>query len=818
MKAVTLSSGALIVLDKEQSWLFGAPEGVAANIAAAGLEIPNILFTTSLRAPGYGKLGPVLRYKEAPLRMNGLSAMPKHHTHGTDYVIESADGNILFSERGDVSVEDTKPYTLAIIKNKHAAAGYGDNVIHWPWPDAEFNITHNTARLINKMELPEVPQEVITQSKEWTSEADIPSNLKTIDGTKLTVAQANYIAKIAKASGDEGKENWAIGISAFQKAHEVRDGKWVTKKPSVADKELVGVTNCMGDVVSMVATRRFGDVITAALHTAYNEIADRYFADGFLSQEERLQVAEAVGPALSIFRDSLPYELLTRDVTSGVTPVQNTLIDVTAMPVEETTTVTAYPEFEFSNDVPLPSADFTLHGDNPSVLPAFPNGVMKEQWLRTYKDDKGRSRWASVSSAAYWDKQGELFTTKAMDWAIDFAKFIGNKGTLRYKHVPGLDGGECDTQIRVGDFLFESGFFYDTPIGLAMERKLKEEPEKWQISLGLAFADGDVVNGQYQRACIVERTMTDRPALPITALSINTKEFDEMKILTEEELLTVAKELGRPLDEVKQMYDRAVSATGLFANKEELMTQFKAAQEIEDTPVTAEDLVPILEGLTMAEWKELKSALKEVDENHGEELVETVTKDDLVPVLEALDDDEWMELTQAIKECDRGDMGLMYATKEDLRDILRGLSLSDWRQLNWAIKAAKAPVEEEDDELMDEELMDEEAEETPAPVRKKTKSIDSARLDRLENMMTKQFEAITSLAGTVATTMAGTVPTRNVAVPNGNTFLTSQKEAGNQTAADEAIMRKLKALEDAVQSASPTNNLYDVFTSRQLNK
>lgn len=796
MRIALLSCGAMVIRTKEQSWLFGVPDGTKEALDQAGIEIPSVVFTTSLRSPGFGKLGkPVMAFKEQPLRMNGLQAEPIERKHGTDYVIKSADGSILFSERGDVSVEDTRGYSLAIVKNKHLANGYGDNVISWPWPEVEFHLKDG---LVTK-----ITSEV--KYKVWSEMEQVPDNLKKIDGTALSLDQANFIARVAKASaGDDGKENWAIAISSFKKSYIKKDGNWVRRKnlkelegmlhkysalfsakfpngindykyvndvdlsdnilivdsngitygvgfslnsdgsvefaPQTewvklhqtweviskqeagaideridqveanyrqqSDDDLVRCSTCkfyqsdggacelvtgfvleygvcdlwesneypenyttdtyvyMGEVVTYkeelrtsdgriagdhlivgdkkkvttwhlpvktdgkpdrslmgaaaaalthpngyrgnkyegpdkseairklvaiyrdekaklpkylkqsyerlkeynsiidrikalggradeiisiavaksepeayyvnfgdwaedttikavkdvlgsdieynseappdeskykiiwqygkrkelvevegpsseykIPVKRFGDIITAALHTAYNDTADHYFSEGYLSQDERLAVAQAVGPALTALRTNLPEELLNRDVT-------------------------------MCTNVPAKLKE---------LAPNVPDTI-EDSWLTVYKSDNDQWRWATISSIAVWDRQQELFSTKAMDWAIAFNKLIGNKGPLRYKHIPGMDGGMCDTQIRVGEVLFESGTFDDTPLGLAMRSKLKEEPGQWQISLGLAFAKGDIVNGYYNRAAIFERSMTKRPALPTTTI------------------------------------------------------------------------------------------------------------------------------------------------------------------------------------------------------------------------------------------------------------------------------------------------------------
>lgn len=573
MRAIILSKGALIISHKGESWLFGAPEGIKESIEAAGLEVPKVLFTTAQRAPGFGHLGPVLRYKEAPLRMNGMSATPIHHNHGTDYMIEVDGSKLLFSERGDVASGDTADYALAIIKNKHRGKDYGANVITWPWPDVEYNVQGDSAALLT---------EPVNQSiKEYSSMDDVPDNLKSLDDVPLTLAQANKIVEIAQASGDD-KENWAIGISTFKKGHEIKDGAWVVKVEK-SEKELV---NSVGTPGAVHAVKRFGDVITAALHTAYNDIADHYFAEGYLSQDERMEVAHAVGPALTALRDGLSKELMERDIT------------------------------------------YAIPARLKELAPDVPDNLTDGTWATVYKDDEGADRWASISSVAVWDNHDELFTEKAMDWAITFSKLIGDKGPLRYRHCPGLDGGKCDTQIRVGRFLFESGTFDDTPLGNRMKELYHENPDDWKISVGLAYAKPDLIDGVYQRAWIFERSMTQAPANDLTVFRI--KELTDMaaNMLTEEQLKAFADELKFDQAEVKLMFERAIQAGKTISTKEELTTTLKesgmgganATEDDEDEDeevVTKEDLVAVLSDLTETEWKEFEDALRTVIKAKG---------------------------------------------------------------------------------------------------------------------------------------------------------------------------------------------------------
>lgn len=587
MRIVILKEGSIVVSDKQESWLFGAPEGIKDALDKSGIEIPSVVFTTALRSPGIGHLNKaVLRFKEQPLRMNGLSALPLSRKHGTDYVVDSGDAKILFSERGDVSTEDTEGYHLAIIKNKHRADGLGDHVITWPWPDTEYLIqegvvTHQESSL----------KEIVEKDMVSKEEA----NYQAVGGTDAkSCANCAYYAnsKCSKVEGDIAPG----GISDL----------WVAKEETVEKESSIDLDSSDipldqdKEYVDGKPIPRIIDILTANLHKAYNDTSDHLFKLGYLSQDERLAVAGSIGDGLDAFRRTIgKEEFCERAVDKW--------------------------------DVEIP--------------------VYKET-IQVYKDSKGNDRWASISSVAMWDRQGEFFTTKAMDWAIAFSKLTGYKGPLRFKHVPGLDGGDCDTQFRIGDYLFESGTFRDNSVGNRMKEILKSSDE-YQISLGLAFAKEDLNNGLYQRAAIFERSMTKKPAVPVT--SIMTKEL-EMKIMTEEELKQAAEEFGMDLQEVKTMYERALASGNPLNSqglKEALKTSGLGAANVtndedddKEEGYTKEQMKEILESLSVAEFKELQGLIAEFKEEEPEE------EDDEEEDLEKLSPKDKMAALRAKKKED----------------------------------------------------------------------------------------------------------------------------------------------------------------------
>lgn len=608
MRVAILGCGAIVVREKEQEWLFGAPVGIKDELEKIGLEVPKYIFTTKLRSPGIGNLGPRVIFKEEPLRLNGFSATPVPHRHGTDYIIDSGDARILFSERGDVSSEDVNGFHLAIIKNKHRSDKFDDKVITWPWPDTEVIIKNSTIYPIEE------------SIKEWSSIEDIPSNLKKIDDVSLTVPQANFIAKIAKSTAEEeDDENWAIGISAFKKAYKKDGDKWV--KAEIVEKEKIDPVKKSDDkedelivVADSESVKEYDegkpiprilDILTADLHKAYNDCSDKLFKTGYLSQDERMKIASAIGSGLKAFRTDLSNEEFS------------------------TRRVNLY-------DMGNSHKEFLILKE---LIPNIPDNI-DEYWSTVYKDDKQIERWATISSVAVWDRQDELFTTKAMDWAINFAKLINYKGPLRFRHVPGLDGGDCDTQVRVGDFLFESGTFRDTPMGRKLKSKIKD-PE-YRISLGLAYAKEDIINNAYKRAAIFERSLTKQPAVPVTSV-ITYKEDITMNILTEAELKDIASELDMDYSEVKEMYEDALTGKKHpLALKEFKEVVYKAAnnggatvalddddeEDEEEMEYTKKDMKDILSNLSSEEFQSLKEMVAEVDieTSHKDESEDKVTQ------------------------------------------------------------------------------------------------------------------------------------------------------------------------------------------------
>ena len=72
----------------------------------------------------------------------------------------------------------------------------------------------------------------------YSSMGSVPANLKKMDGIPLTLAQVNWIARIADGIPEGQVDNpWAVAKAKFKKSFTKKDGKWVSKKDKGTDVE-----------------------------------------------------------------------------------------------------------------------------------------------------------------------------------------------------------------------------------------------------------------------------------------------------------------------------------------------------------------------------------------------------------------------------------------------------------------------------------------------------------------------------------------------------------------------------------------------------
>lgn len=150
-------------------------------------------------------------------------------------------------------------------------------------------------------------------------------------------------------------------------------------------------------------------------------------------------------------------------------------------------------------------------------------GTWRVKGFTVYKDARGRDRWVAVSSTAYRDRDGEIVSRQALKAAVARGDATGDRGPLRFWHVPGVDIGDCDYQATAQDgrLLVESGTFRRPDYAHA----LKARGAGYQVSIGFVHpASQPGPDGVFTDIAIFERSITPpgRASNPFT--SITTKE------------------------------------------------------------------------------------------------------------------------------------------------------------------------------------------------------------------------------------------------------------------------------------------------------
>jgi ribosomal protein S27AE len=101
------------------------------------------------------------------------------------------------------------------------------------------------------------------------------------------------------------------------------------------------------------------------------------------------------------------------------------------------------------------------------------------------KQQNGRYKIVSVSTAAIEDREGETFTVNAIDYEIKRAKETGEYPEFRVFHTKPLGIGRVKSMRRVGIFAVDEGESYDDPFSLAVcEKMLRQNDGRWKTSRG----------------------------------------------------------------------------------------------------------------------------------------------------------------------------------------------------------------------------------------------------------------------------------------------------------------------------------------------
>lgn len=622
MEIQVLKSGSAVVAHKGQVWLLDAPKGVGDELTALGI-VPDTVLTTTVAAPGIAELQDGFKIlRQVPLRGDGLEAEAVQRTHGWDYIVKDDTGaSFLFSQRGDVSAADVKGHDLSLVGNNYRANAFDEAVLTRPWSAAAMFVA----------------------PKVWSKMSEVPANLRKMEDATLSLGQANTIARQAEGIPEgEAEEPYAVAIANFKRGHHKADGRWVKNKEAAKtlredlndfEAALQGQfprpTNIEGRHVYpfyrlLDADLDSGNVIVRQINDASKP--DRTFVvpferDGednitFANQDEwqeavqrwQVKAARFVCPNCGSRRKSAPAEN-SSDPTCAVCGER--MIPDRRRRSGGTVSHAAGRGVVAGLAAGVKADGSKLFNDALATLKAkFPDmaadSIEDEGQLAIFKSD-GRWRWATITTAAMWDKQDELVTRKAMDFAIALSTITGERGPLRHEHVPALDIGACDWQMRKGDFLLESGSFDDTPFAQRCRKVYADSPGLYKVSAGLRYQSGDLVDGVYHRMAIFERSVTKTPAVPFTALGVRMFE------VSDEMLKQIATEMDWPLADIQALVERAQKSSNPPESLEALKSAIQSGQEV----VAMDDLLAKLSETQKAALREKLTSTEPVQTGDG---------------------------------------------------------------------------------------------------------------------------------------------------------------------------------------------------------
>lgn len=203
--------------------------------------------------------------------------------------------------------------------------------------------------------------------------------------------------------------------------------------------------------------------------------------------------------------------------------------------------------------------------------------------IQVYKDASGMPRWVAVTSTAYRDRDGEIVSSDALKKAVAYGDATGERGPLRFWHVPGLDIGTTDYQAITdnGRFLVESGLITHP----AMAAALQEKGGNWQMSIGFNHpANQPDEEGVFKDISIFERSITppNKAANPFTSFSVEggKKMLTKEKLAALKSLLGDTPELSKMLEKVAQT-DKAAQDAGIAFKEVDVSEQDKHIAALE---------------------------------------------------------------------------------------------------------------------------------------------------------------------------------------------------------------------------------------------
>lgn len=379
----------------------------------------------------------------------------------------------------------------AVIKVNTATGG----PVEGPVEEAEKEFTL-TAK---GMSLPEVLGEPVVVTKPYSKVSDAPANIRKLDGASLTLAQVNYIARVADGIGEqEGIESpWAVAIAQFKKGHKKEGDKWVKKK-----KEL--------------------DAKNRDLQDELNAIRDAFWAqfDPGRDAKEPGPYVEEIEEAFVIARDGMRFFRVPYAIVEGkpVFTARDSWAEVkqTYAPVADAAAPKQYAELtELAAEVGMEKEPLLR-----MVIAVTKAMLTKKDAVTTVWKEDGRRFYMALVSMAVHDDEEQLVTKEGMDFSIALSKKYNYHSGLYVRHVVPLSRvGKSLYERRMGPYWIEVGEFDDTPLAIRAFEVLESDKEgEWKLSIGFLTTKDQAEEGCYTRLLKYDSTITNRPALRLTQM------------------------------------------------------------------------------------------------------------------------------------------------------------------------------------------------------------------------------------------------------------------------------------------------------------
>jgi hypothetical protein len=191
------------------------------------------------------------------------------------------------------------------------------------------------------------------------------------------------------------------------------------------------------------------------------------------------------------------------------------------------------------------------------------------------KQDNGKFKITAVSTAALKDRDGETYTTEAIDYDIMLSKETKQYPEFRVFHCKYLGIGKVQKMSRVGIFAIDEGESYDDAFSLDVCNKMltNNTDGKWRVSRGFLVLEasgicpdcgegllirakhmkvgfrcptckaiqlgnqGSLSNLRFLKTKTLDVTITDTPAVPWTGASAIPVDLSHMEVTMDKKVL-----------------------------------------------------------------------------------------------------------------------------------------------------------------------------------------------------------------------------------------------------------------------------------------